>query len=157
MTAALAYVGLIAAVNVLFGVVPTLNLPDGAQLSPVAFLVGAVFVLRDMAQREVGHGVLVAMAVGIVLSYLLADPFIATASAIAFAISEAIDWAVYSAMRGRPFRDRVLTSSAISVPVDSAAFLVVAGFFSWPTMVAMVVSKMFAAIALWAIERRPTE
>ena len=55
-----------------------------------------IFILRDFAQREIGHKVLGAMAVGAVLSYFMADPFVAFASVVAFMISELVDWVVYT-------------------------------------------------------------
>ena len=120
----------------------------GAALPPMTFLVGAVFILRDYAQKDLGHYVWVPMAVGILLSYLMADPFIAMASALAFIVSEATDWAVYTKTK-RPMKDRILLSSAISVPVDSLVFLVVAGFFGWTAFFVMVVSKMIASVIVW--------
>ncbi len=88
------YVALIVAVNYAFIVVPLVKLPDGTMWPPVALLVGFVFVARDFAQREIGHKVLLAMLVGVAISYFMANPFVATASAAAFLISELVDWAV---------------------------------------------------------------
>tara|TARA_R110000772_G_scaffold250699_1_gene365428 strand:- start:648 stop:1103 length:456 start_codon:yes stop_codon:yes gene_type:complete len=120
----------------------------GAALPPMTFLVGAVFILRDYSQKEIGHYVWLPMLIGIILSYIMADPFIAIASALAFVISEAVDWAVYTKTK-RSMRDRILLSSAMSVPVDSFVFLTVAGFFGWTAFFVMVVSKMIAAILVW--------
>ena len=91
-----AYVLLIVLVNWLFTVVPLVELPGGTMWPPVSLLVGFVFVARDFAQREVGHWVLALMAVGVVLSYFMASPQVAFASATAFLISELLDWAVYT-------------------------------------------------------------
>ena len=85
------YIALIFLVNYAFSVVPPVELPGGTMWPPVALLVGFVFVVRDFAQREIGHYVLLAMGVGVVLSYFMADPFIAIASATAFLISELVD------------------------------------------------------------------
>ena len=90
------YVVLIVAVNYAFTVVPLVKLPDGTMWPPVALFVGFVFVARDFAQREVGHKVLLAMLVGVAISYIMANPFVATASAVAFLFSELADWAVYT-------------------------------------------------------------
>ena len=120
----------------------------GAAFPPMTFLVGAVFILRDYSQKEIGHYVWLPMLIGIILSYIMADPFIAIASALAFVISEAVDWAVYTKTK-RSMRDRILLSSAMSVPVDSFVFLTVAGFFGWTAFFVMVVSKMIAAILVW--------
>ena len=79
------YISLIVAVNYAFSVVPLVELPDGTMWPPVALAVGFIFVVRDFAQREIGHKVLLAMLVGLVISYFMADPFVATASAAAAA------------------------------------------------------------------------
>ena len=47
------------------------------------------------------------MMVGVAISYFMANPFVATASAAAFLISELVDWAVYSFTK-RPLSQRVL-------------------------------------------------
>tara|TARA_R110000782_G_scaffold17972_1_gene49943 strand:- start:686 stop:1153 length:468 start_codon:yes stop_codon:yes gene_type:complete len=147
MKYAILYVAAIVAVNYGFSVIEPWFV-FGAALPPMTFLVGAVFILRDYAQKDLGHYVWAPMAIGILLSYLMADPFIAIASALAFIVSEATDWAVYTKTK-RPMKDRILLSSAISVPVDSLVFLVVAGFFGWTAFFVMVVSKMIASVIVW--------
>jgi uncharacterized PurR-regulated membrane protein YhhQ (DUF165 family) len=120
----------------------------GEMFPPMSLLVGAIFILRDYAQKEIGHKVLIAMTVGAVLSYLMADPFVAFASVVAFTISELVDWSVYTYTK-RPLKDRILLSSAIGTPVDSAIFLLILGFFSPLGFVLMTVAKMIAAGLIW--------
>jgi uncharacterized PurR-regulated membrane protein YhhQ (DUF165 family) len=117
----LAYVASIVAVNWAFTLLPPLTI-FGAQVPSATILVGVIFILRDFAQRAIGHGVLLAMGAGSALSYLLAGPEVALASGAAFAASELVDWAVYSFTR-RPFGQRILASSLLGTPVDSALFL----------------------------------
>ncbi len=152
MKFALAYIAAIVATNYGFSVVEPWFI-FGAVLPPMTFLVGAVFVLRDYAQRDLGHWVVVPMVVGIALSFIMADPFIAFASGVAFAISEAVDWVVFTITK-KPLKDRVLISSGFSVPADSVAFLLLAGFFSWIGLAVMVASKMAAALVVWALVKR---
>lgn len=142
------YVAAILVANLGFSYLPMIDLPGGHALAPMSFLVGFVFVLRDFAQREIGHKVLGAMVAGVVASYLMADPFVALASAAAFAISELADWAVYTWTK-KPLRQRVLISSAISTPIDSTVFMVMLGFFSLPGLLIMTASKMVGALAVW--------
>lgn len=144
-----AYVASIVAVNIGFVAVPLIDLGTLGMWPPMSILVGAVFVLRDYAQRQAGHWVLPAMAIGIVLSYLMASPAVAIASATAFALSELADWAVYTWTR-RPFHKRVLLSGAIGTPIDSAAFLALIGHFSLVGALVMTASKMIVAIVVWA-------
>lgn len=143
-----AYVAAILALNIGFSYVPMIDLGFGL-FSPMALLAGAVFVLRDFAQRQVGHFVLGGMAVGAVLSYLFADPYVANASVVAFVLAELADWLLYTATK-KPFKDRVLISSLISTPVDTAVFLLLISGLTTGTFVLMVLSKMVAAIAVWA-------
>ncbi len=134
--------------NVGFAHIPMIPLPFGEMFAPMSLLVGFVFVLRDFAQRDLGHRVFLFMAAGVVASYLLADPFVALASAVAFAISELADWLIYTVSK-RPLRDRILISSAVSTPVDSAVFMLMLGFFSWYGLAVMVASKMLGALIVW--------
>ena len=120
----------------------------GEMFPPMSLIVGAIFILRDFAQREIGHRVLGAMAVGAILSYFMADPFIAIASVVAFFISEIVDWAVYTYTK-KPLGQRILLSSAIGTPIDSAVFLLILGFFSPLGFLLMTVAKMIAAIVIW--------
>ncbi len=147
------YVVLIVAVNYAFIVVPLVKLPDGTMWPPVALLVGFVFVARDFAQREVGHKVLLAMLVGVGISYFMANPFVATASAVAFLVSELVDWAVYTFTK-RPLSQRVLLSSLLGAPVDSAVFLGMLSLLSPVGIVAMSVSKLIGAFIVWWLIRR---
>lgn len=142
------YILAIVIANIGFSYIPMVSLPFGEKFAPMSLLVGFVFVLRDLAQRDLGHRVLLAIGVGVALSYLLADPFVATASAVAFAISEITDWAVYTLYK-KPLKQRILISSSISTPVDSAAFMLMLGFFSWYGFFVMVVSKMLGALIVW--------
>lgn len=147
------YVFLIVAVNYAFSVVPLVKLPDGTLWPPVSLVVGFVFVVRDFAQRESGHRVLLAMLVGAVISYFMASPAVAVASAAAFLVSELTDWVVYSFTR-RPLSQRILFSSVISTPVDSIVFLAGVGILSGAGVIAMTASKLLGALIVWWMVRR---
>jgi uncharacterized PurR-regulated membrane protein YhhQ (DUF165 family) len=143
----IAYIVSIVAVNIGFVYIPPVPLL-GEMFPPMSLIVGLIFIARDFAQREIGHKVLGAMAVGAILSYFMADPFVAIASVIAFAISEMVDWGVYTYTK-RPLRDRILLSSALGTPVDSAVFLLILGFFSPLGFLLMTLAKMLTAVILW--------
>ncbi|MFE9292032.1 hypothetical protein [Streptomyces olivaceus] len=98
----LAYIATIPAANLAvthFGVVPVglgYTAPAGV------YMVGLALILRDLVREAAGRGaVLTAIAIGTLLSYLLADPNLATASAIAFAVAELMDFGVYEPLRQR--------------------------------------------------------
>ena len=143
----LAYVVSILIVNIGFVYIPPVPLL-GEMFPPMSLVVGLIFILRDFSQREIGHKVLIAMAIGAVLSYFMADPFVAVASVVAFAISELVDWAVYTFTK-RPLKDRILLSSALGTPVDSAVFLLILGFFSPLGFLLMTIAKMLSALIVW--------
>jgi uncharacterized PurR-regulated membrane protein YhhQ (DUF165 family) len=143
----IAYVVSIVLVNIGFVYVAPVPLL-GEMFSPMSLLVGVIFILRDFAQREIGHKVLGAMAIGAVLSYLMADPFVAIASVVAFTISELADWAVYTFTK-KPLGQRILISSAVGTPIDSAVFLWMLGFFTPVGCLLMIVAKMLSAVLIW--------
>lgn len=153
MTWTLAYIASIVLVNWGFTVVPLLEMPTGEMWPPMSVVVGLVFVLRDFAQRQIGHWVLVAMLAGGALSWFMASPFVAIASVTAFFVSEGMDWAIYSWTK-RPFAQRILWSSAVATPIDSIVFLAMIGHLSVSGVVAMTVSKMLAALLIWHLLQR---
>ena len=153
MKYALFYILAIVAVNCAFDAVPMFTFPSGEIWTPVSLVVGFVFVLRDYAQREIGHYVLPAMLVGGLISWLFASAEIAFASVLAFFAGELLDWAVYT-FTGRPFSQRVLLSSALSTPVDSAIFLYMVGMFSFSSVLMMTASKMAGALVVFFLARQ---
>ncbi|PWC41375.1 preQ0 transporter [Azospirillum sp. TSO22-1] len=140
-----AYIGSVVAINYAFSMAPHLDLVWSCW-------VGFIFILRDMVQVRFGHGSLAAMAAGSVLSYLLADPFVALASVAAFAVSETIDWAVFTVTR-RPLRDRLWLSAALSVPADTAIFFGMIGVWSPAVWTASIASKLAGVTAVWLLMR----
>jgi len=150
------YIGLIVLVNWLFSVVPLVEMGGGDKWPPVALIVGLVFVARDFAQRAIGHWVLAAMLIAAVLSYYMANPFVAYASVAAFAISEVADWLIYSFTK-RPLSQRILFSSALATPIDSVVFLGILGILSAPAVLAMIASKMVGALLVWYLVRQRME
>ena len=134
------YIGAVVLVNVGFSLSPQLDWFW-------SLVVGGVLVLRDVTQRSWGQGTLVLMLVAAAISYRLATPQLALASAAAFLMSETIDWGVYS-LTQRPFADRVLLSVAFSAPVDTALFLLLANIWSWQLFGLGLGAKLVAGLAL---------
>jgi uncharacterized PurR-regulated membrane protein YhhQ (DUF165 family) len=115
-------------------------------------IVGFVFVLRDYAQREIGHKVLLATALAGLPVWWLAGPGLAIASLAAFALSEMTDWAVYSFTR-RPLQNRILLSSLLAVPVDTLAFQHLAGYLTPAAFATEVLSKAVGVAVVWYLLR----
>lgn len=153
MGSLITYIGLIAGVNWVFAITPLMELPGGTMWSPASLIVGFVFVVRDFAQRRVGHHILWAMLAGCALSWWMASPQLAVASAAAFAVGELGDWALFTFTR-KPFSQRILISSLLGAPLDSLVFLLVIGIASSEGIVAMSLSKLAGALVVFALVRR---
>lgn len=119
------------------------------------FFAGFALALRDATQDLLGRRwMLAVIAVGAAISYLIADPFIALASVVAFAVAELINFAVYTPLRNRSqFGDRrwaaaVTTSSLAGAVADTVIFLAIA--FGWaavlPALAGQLVGKAWATV-----------
>lgn len=148
----LGYIFLIVLLNTLFSYVPMLAIWH-SEVSPIDITIGIVYVLRDFAQRETGHYVIVAMMVGGLLSYLLADKAIATASIASFLVAESVDWVVYTFTK-KPLSQRILWSSLLSTPIDSFVFLYIANMLNMIGLILISVTKMLGVFAVWAMWRK---
>jgi hypothetical protein len=169
------YVVLIPFLNWSFGIIPEFSVvgageqalfPQGVSLHPMTMVTGMVFVIRDFVQREMGHRVLILMAIAVAWSFFYAWPVIALASGIAFAISEGVDWLLFTFTRYR-LSTRILLSSALAAPVDTTVFLYGADLakqmelglepgnslhiWNW---IVFVIGKMVGAVIVSAIVRR---
>ena len=111
-------------------------------------IVGLVFVLRDYAQREIGHKVLLATLLAGIPVWYFAGPGLAIASLVAFTLSEITDWAVYSFTK-RPLQNRILISSLLAVPIDTVVFQHLAGYLTPAAFVTEVLSKALGVAVLW--------
>lgn len=104
-----------------YGLVPVgfgLTAPAGV------YFAGLAFTLRDLLHETAGRvPVLLAIAAGAALSFAVADPRLAIASAAAFGLSELADLAVYQPLRRRRWLAAVAASNAVGLVVDSALFL----------------------------------
>jgi len=154
----LLYVLLIPLINWSFTWAPMWELLPGWAFNPVTVITGLVLVVRDFAQREIGHEVLIAMAVALGLTALAAGPELAMASGAAFAISEIIDWLLFTFSKYK-LSTRVLLSSAIAAPLDTTIFLYGAemirdGMLTVPNIVMSIIGKMVGALVIWWFVRR---
>ena len=154
----LTYVALIPFINWSFTWAPMVEVVPGWAFNPVTVVTGLVLVVRDFAQREVGHWVLLAMAVALVLTAWLAGPELAVASGVAFAVSELVDWALFTFTRLK-LSSRVLLSSALAAPIDTTVFLYGAeqirpDQLTVPNVAMSVAGKMAGALVIWWVVKR---
>lgn len=150
--ATLAYMLAIVILNKLFVVVPLFYVA-GELMSPLDFVVGAIFVFRDFAQREIGHRVIFPMIIAGLFSYVLAAPSVATASVSAFIVSELIDWGVFTYTR-KPLAQRLFWSAALSSPIDSWLFLHILGHANWLSVSVMTATKLLGVLVVISVWRR---
>lgn len=168
------YVAIIPILNFSFArihsfefIAPNETFPFGVLINPLTMVTGLVFVLRDFVQREMGHKVLILMAMAIAWSFYYSWPVIALASGLAFAISETVDWLLFTFTKYR-LSTRILLSSALAAPIDTTVFLYGADLakamegvaergseFHPANWVVFVIGKMIGAFVVsWMIRRR---
>lgn len=157
----LVYVALIPFINWSFTWAPLWEVLPGWAFNPVTVVTGLVLVVRDFAQREVGHWVLLAMAIALVLTAFAAGPELALASGGAFAIAELVDWALFTFTKYK-LSTRVLLSSAIAAPLDTTLFLYGAemirdDMLTAPNIIMSIIGKMVGALVIWWIIKRKME
>ena len=153
---AIAYIGTVIAANWLvqtFGVVPVgfgLMAPAGV------YLIGLALVLRDFVQWSLGKAwMLAALTVGAGLSFLVADPHLAIASAAAFTFSELADFALFTWIAPRWGR-AVAIGGAVGAIADSVIFLSIA-FGSLAFMPGQLLGKAYGiglAVVIISARRR---
>jgi uncharacterized PurR-regulated membrane protein YhhQ (DUF165 family) len=127
--------------------------PGALQLeAPAAVLfVGVALVARDILHQAAGLiWVCGAIAIGTVLSAVLADPKIAFASGLAFVASELWDLIVYQGLRHRGWAVAALVSSYLAAVVDSVLFLALAYNGSMRFLPGQLVGK-FVAITVFVL------
>lgn len=141
-------------INLSFTYIQPFTLPNGDIWSIGSLLAGAIFVFRDFAQREVGHiKVLGLMCIAGAISYVMASPFIAVVSLVSFAVSEIMDYIIFTTHKGS-FRSRIIKSSLISVPVDTIIFLTAINHLSTISFIIMISSKL---VCLYFVARMQEE
>lgn len=152
-----AYAATIPAANWLIGNVGTVCVPTGPCLLPVApglmapsgvLMIGAALVLRDAVHFLLGvRWAVAAVCCGVALSFAVAPPALAVASAVAFALSELADLGVYAKVRRHSIALAVLLSGTVGAAIDSAAFLWLA-FGSLDFLAGQMVGKAWATLAV---------
>ena len=163
------YTATIPAANWMISNVGEQTFPGGPHVIPVGFgydapsgvlMIGFALFARDMLQRLGGRSLaLIAIAVGVVVSYIIADPAIATASAVAFALGELADFAVYTPLARRRLALAVLASGVVGGVIDSLVFLQMA-FGSTAFWQGQVIGKTYiaalAGVAIWTVQKCAT-
>lgn len=132
----------------------------GYEATAGTFLAGATLTARDALHDRIGRRwtTAVILACG-VLSFAVADPMIALASAVAFILAELADLAVYAPLRARSsLGDRrwavaVTASNLVGAIADTVIFLGIAfgAAAIAPALAGQLVGKGWATIAYLAL------
>lgn len=125
-----------------YGIIPVglgLTAPAGV------YLIGPALVARDLVQWTLGRAVsLIALAIGVLLSYALSTPTLAWASAAGFGVSELLDFAVFTWLAPRWTR-AVFLGGVVGLTADSAIFLTIA-FGSLALMPGQMLGKAYGVL-----------
>jgi len=132
-----AYVAVVAVSNLL--VDKFIDLGAFGLLSAGTITFGITFTIRDLAhqasvraglgRRPIFYMIGVAAIVNVLVAFATNTPArFLIASFLAILISEGIDTEIYHRLRSRSWLVRVISSNAVSVPLDSSIFTVVAFF-----------------------------
>jgi hypothetical protein len=82
------------------------------------------------------------------MSYWFAEQHVVIASTCAFLAGESIEWAIYT-FSGKPFAQRILTSSLLSIPVDTIIFLYLINQLNSAGVLVMILAKSVGVMAVW--------
>lgn len=151
LVAGLAFLACILAANYVTTEYSMVPVGFGLVATAGTYFAGLTFVLRDAVQDAAGRMATIALiVVGAAMSYLLADPFIATASGVAFLCAEIADLAIYTPLRERGYIRASVASNVVGAFVDTFLFLWVAGFPIADAWQGQVVGKVMVTLAVVA-------
>lgn len=153
-TSIAAYLACIIAANAAIQHYGIISVGFGLMAPAGVYFIGPALVMRDLVQWSVGKAAsLAALATGAAVSYGIADAHIATASTVAFAISELCDFALFTWIAPRWTR-AVAAGGIAGAVLDSAVFLWLA-FGSLQFMPGQVLGKAYGvALAGFIIAAR---
>jgi queuosine precursor transporter len=156
----LAFVGSVLAANWAVATFGLVSIGFGLVAPAGTYFAGVALALRDGVQESAGvWWAAAAIVVGSALSYVVAGPALAVASAAAFLLSEMLDLAVYTPLRQWSWVVAVIASGVLGAAVDTWAFLTLAGFpVSGGTFAAQLVAKAVyvmpvGLVLVWAVRR----
>ena len=153
-----AYVASIVLANLTLAYIGMVMVWPGV-IAPAGVLwAGVALTLRDLVQDSLGRRwTVAAILIGAAVSWLVSPAF-AVASGLAFLVSEAVDFAVYTPLRERYWLTAVALSNTVGLVVDSALFLSLA-FGSLEFMAGQIVGKLeitvltVAVLWIWRFQR----
>lgn len=133
----------------------------GLMVTAGTYAAGFALLARDFVHRFGGRTwALAAIAAGGGISWFLSSPALAMASTVAFICAELVDLVIYEPVRRtKGFLKGALASNIVSAPIDTFAFLSLAGFpLTLETVTGQFVGKVLWGTALplcvyWGVRR----
>lgn len=145
----IAFIGSAVGATVATAQIGMVTLPFGAITTAGTFVAGVALIARDAIQEFWGRcAVFACIFAGAALSGMGAPWRLALASGAAFALSEVLDWLIYTPLRSKGYGRAVIASSTVAAPTDTALFLALAGF---PVTASAVAGQTVIKVALAAI------
>jgi len=150
VTAATAYVACVVLANVLTDHLGLVPIGFGLVVTAGTFAAGATLLARNVAQTIIGRLIVLAlMLVGCAVSWWLASPQLAVASAVAFGLSELADMAVFTPLQDRGWGRAAAAGALVGAVVDTSVFLRIAGF---PVTVDSVTGQLIVKVGIsWLV------
>lgn len=160
LTVTTIYVLTIVAANYLTSRYGLADVGFGRTVTAGTFAAGAALLVRDFLHRSaaavfgprrgVAYVIAAILVAGVVSWFGGSTSRIAIASALAFATAELVDLAVF--VPARPtfgFVPAIALSNIVAAPVDTFAFLMIAGFpLTWSTVTGQLLAKLVYATAV---------
>lgn len=142
-----AHVAAIIAANILTARLGLVPVGFGLIVTAGTYAAGFALLARDFVQRIGGlrWSIAATLTAGLV-SWFLASPGLAIASTVAFLVAELVDLLVFTPLRHRGFVRAALASNIVSAPIDTVAFLWIAGF----PLTIEAVGGQFIGKVVWA-------
>jgi queuosine precursor transporter len=145
-TAMAIYIAAIVAANIMTNRLGLVPIGFGLLVTAGTFAAGFALLARDGVQRYGGLPyVFAGITAGAALSWVFATPQLAVASCVAFTSAELADLLVFTRLEHHGFVPAALTSNLASAPLDTVAFLWLAGF---PLTVHAIVGQFLAKIVI---------
>lgn len=141
----LAYVATIFGANWALQTYGIVDVGFGLAAPAGVLFAGLAFTFRDLLHEARGRWwAVAAIGAGALLSFIVSPAF-ATASAVAFGLSELADFLVYTPLRKRHWLGAVALSNTVGLVVDSALFLWLA-FGSLAFIEGQIVAKLYMTV-----------
>jgi uncharacterized PurR-regulated membrane protein YhhQ (DUF165 family) len=150
------YIGSVVLANWLTTKYGLIDVGFGLLTTAGTVAIGGAIMTRDLLQDALGRWVVLgAIVAGALLSWMVAAPFIAVASAVTFLIAETVELLVYTPLRLRTgfgtgrWSGVVLAANTVGAVLDTFLFLWIAGFPLTRTVVAgQLVGKAWVTLAV---------